>query len=163
MAGERLLNEAQCKAAKPRSVLYYLNDGGGLRLRVRPNGSRHWLFRYRVAGKEKTTSLGAYPQTSLKEARQKAWASKAIVSEGRDPVVVKRVAKTQNAAASQELFESVARAWLEHKSHSPPPNSAGRGQAIGRVLGISCKQNELVADLLQHVCANIWSRTGAAA
>lgn len=32
MAGERLLNEAQCKAAKPRSVLYYLNDGGGLSL-----------------------------------------------------------------------------------------------------------------------------------
>ena len=114
MAGEGILNEAQCKAAKARAVLYYLNDGGGLRLRVRPNGSRHWLFRYRVAGKEKTTSLGAYPQTSLKEARQKAWASKAIVSEGRDPVVVKRVAKTQNAAASQELFESVARAWLEH-------------------------------------------------
>ena len=114
MSGEKLLSEAQCKAAKPKEALYYLNDGGGLRLRIRPNGSRHWLFRYRIFGKEKSTSLGSYPQVSLKQARQKVWAARTIVAEGKDPVVVRRVAKTKNAAASQELFESVAAAWLRH-------------------------------------------------
>jgi len=110
MSGEKLLSEAQCKAAKPKEALYYLNDGGGLRLRIRPNGSRHWLFRYRIFGKEKSTSLGSYPQVSLKQARQKVWAARTIVAEGKDPVVVRRVAKTKNSAASQEVFESVAAA-----------------------------------------------------
>ena len=41
MAREKLLSEAKCKSAKPIDKLFYLNDGGGLRLRVRPNGSRH--------------------------------------------------------------------------------------------------------------------------
>jgi hypothetical protein len=31
MAGEKLLTEAKCKAAKPKQTIYYLNDGGGLR------------------------------------------------------------------------------------------------------------------------------------
>ena len=132
MAGEKLLNEAQCKAARSREALYYLNDGGGLRLRVRPNGSRHWLFRYRVASKEKTTSLGAYPQVSLKQARQKAWAARTIVAEGKDPVVVRRVAKTKNAAASQELFESVAAAWLRHNRETSSSHHYERNSGLIR-------------------------------
>jgi len=42
MAGEKILTDAQCKAAKPKQKIYYLNDGNGLRLRVSPNGSK-WL------------------------------------------------------------------------------------------------------------------------
>ena len=34
MAKEKLLTEANCKAAKASTKMYYLNDGGGLRLRV---------------------------------------------------------------------------------------------------------------------------------
>ena len=58
-----------------------------LRLRVQTNGSRNWLFRYKVGGKEKTAGLGAYPQVSLQEARKRALAAKGSVSEGQDPVV----------------------------------------------------------------------------
>ena len=57
MAKEKLLTEANCKAAKASTKMYYLNDGGGLRLRVQTNGSRNWLFRYKVGGKEKTAGL----------------------------------------------------------------------------------------------------------
>jgi len=35
MAKEKLLTEASCKAAKATAKMYYLNDGGGLRLRQR--------------------------------------------------------------------------------------------------------------------------------
>ena len=72
MAGEKLLTEAKCKAAKSKTKIYYLNDGGGLRLRIRPNGSRHWIYRFRIDKKEKSTSLGPYPQISLQIARVKA-------------------------------------------------------------------------------------------
>ena len=47
MAAEKMLTEASCKAAKPKNAVYYLNDGAGLRLRVRPDGSRTWVFRYK--------------------------------------------------------------------------------------------------------------------
>lgn len=40
MAGEKLLTDAQCKAAKPKEKIYYLNDGSGLRLRVSPLDTR---------------------------------------------------------------------------------------------------------------------------
>ena len=114
MAGEKLLSETLCKSAKPAEKLFYLNDGGGLRLRVRPNGSRHWIFRYRVGSKERSSSMGAYPQVSLKEARDKAAAARSQVKEGFDPVVAKRVLKVQNTNSTVSLFGSVAKDWLEH-------------------------------------------------
>ena len=40
MAGEKLLTDSRCKAAKRKEKIYYLNDGHGLRLRISPNGSR---------------------------------------------------------------------------------------------------------------------------
>jgi hypothetical protein len=30
MTGEKLLSETQCKNAKPKAKVYYLNDGAGL-------------------------------------------------------------------------------------------------------------------------------------
>ena len=65
MAAEKLLTEAACKAAKPKGKLFYLNDGAGLRLRVRPDGSRTWIFRYRLNGKEMSAGLGAYPTIGI--------------------------------------------------------------------------------------------------
>jgi hypothetical protein len=35
MAGEKLLTEYSCKAAKAKETIYYINDGTGLRQRQR--------------------------------------------------------------------------------------------------------------------------------
>jgi len=51
MAAEKLLSEAACKSAKAKSAIYYLNDGAGLRMRIRPDGSRTWIYRYRLDGR----------------------------------------------------------------------------------------------------------------
>ncbi len=59
---EKLLTDTKIKKAKPRDRQYYLSDGGGLRLRIKPSGSRSWLFRYQNAKKENTVSLGTYPR-----------------------------------------------------------------------------------------------------
>ena len=114
MAGEKLLSEANCKAAKATDKVYYLNDGGGLRLRVRPNGSRHWIYRYRLNGKERNISLGSYPQISLKAARARASETRALVIDGHDPVLVRRLEKTERVLAAESTFESVAKEWFEH-------------------------------------------------
>ena len=72
MAKEKLLTEANCKVAKAGTKMYYLNDGGDLRLRVQTNGSRNWLFRYKVGSKEKTAGLGAYPPSIPSRSAQKS-------------------------------------------------------------------------------------------
>ena len=41
------LTNTQIKQAKPKEKLYTLSDGGGLQLRIKPNGSKLGLFDYK--------------------------------------------------------------------------------------------------------------------
>lgn len=112
MGAEKLLTEAACKAAKSKTKLYYLNDGAGLRLRVRPDGSRSWVYRYRLANKEMTAGLGAYPVVSLQVARSKAIEAKQHVSKGDNPSTANRIAKANQIIKGEATFGAVARDWL---------------------------------------------------
>ena len=114
MAGEKLLTDAQCKAAKPKQKIYYLNDGNGLRLRVSPNGSKVWLLRYHLGGKEQTVSVGSYPTISLTIARAKANEGRQLVAANKDPVIAKRVKRTKQASADARTFGTTAKDYLAH-------------------------------------------------
>jgi hypothetical protein len=48
-----------------------LRDERGLCLEISPSGGRWWRFKYRIDGKEKLLSMGTYPDTSLKAARER--------------------------------------------------------------------------------------------
>lgn len=114
MAAEKILTEASCKAAKPRSELYYLNDGAGLRMRIRPNGSRTWIYRYRLDSKEMSTGLGAYPAASLLIARVKAQEARLSVEKGINPSTAKMIAKTEQISKGGNTFGLIAQEWLDH-------------------------------------------------
>jgi integrase len=114
MAAEKILTEAACKAAKARDCVYYLNDGAGLRLRIRPDGSRTWIFRYRLNGKEMSAGMGAYPTVTLQIARAKAYEARALAAEGRNISSAKKIAKATQSAKSGNTFGLIAREWLEH-------------------------------------------------
>ncbi|MGV4877283.1 Arm DNA-binding domain-containing protein [Acetobacter indonesiensis] len=64
-----MLTDTAIRKAKPQEKQYKLYDERGLHLLVRPNGSKLWHFKYRFDGKEKTLSIGVYPEVSLAEAR----------------------------------------------------------------------------------------------
>ena len=114
MAAEKLLSEAACKAAKSKATIYYLNDGAGLRMRIRPDGSRTWIYRYRLDGKEMSTGLGAYPTISLQIARANAQEARLEVSRGNNPSTTKRIAKTKQITKGSNTFGVIATEWLEH-------------------------------------------------
>jgi integrase len=114
MAAEKILTEASCKAAKPKNAIYYLNDGGGLRLRIKPNGSRSWIYRFRINGKENTNSLGTYPQVSLQIARTKLAEAKQHVVKGDNPTTANRIAKVNQIIKGDATFGAIARDWLAH-------------------------------------------------
>jgi hypothetical protein len=67
----KLLYETDVKNAKPRTNQYKMYDSDGLLLLVTPAGGRLWKLKYRWAGREKSLSLGAYPEISLSVARKR--------------------------------------------------------------------------------------------
>ncbi len=62
-------------------------------LLVNPNGSKYFRLKYRFAGKEKVLALGVYPDTSLKQARDKRDTAKKQLAEGIDPSNTRKEAK----------------------------------------------------------------------
>lgn len=81
-----LLTDRQIRNAKPIDKEYYLSDGSGLYLRIRPNGSKLWMLRYTGLDKrQKKKSLGKYPDVSLAVARQEALILRAGLAKGIDP------------------------------------------------------------------------------
>ncbi len=114
MAAEKILTEAACKGAKAKGTIYYLNDGAGLRLRVRPNGSRTWIFRYQLNGKEMAAGLGGYPAVTLQIARAKAQDARAHADNGQNISTAKKIARATRSAKSGNTFGLIAREWLEH-------------------------------------------------
>lgn len=104
------LSDTKIKQAKPQASNYKLYDANGLYLIVTKTGSKWWRLRSRSGGKEKTWSLGTYPTTSLKQARQKQAEMLAQIASGIDPGVARKA--VQQTAA--DTFEALAREFMEN-------------------------------------------------
>lgn len=55
------LSDAQLRALKPKEKPYKVSDFDGLYVTVTPSGSKLWHLKYRIGGREKRLSFGAYP------------------------------------------------------------------------------------------------------
>jgi hypothetical protein len=51
-------------------------------------GSKVWVLRYRITGREKTITLGHYPSLGLADARLAAADKRSLLAQGIDPVAV---------------------------------------------------------------------------
>ncbi|WP_260597844.1 tyrosine-type recombinase/integrase [Sphingomonas endolithica] len=117
-----MLTDAQCKAAKPREAAYKLVDSAQLFLHVTPAGGRHWRMNYtfgkNAAGKpaQKTLTFGPYPALTLLAARAKRDEAKAMIRDGRDPAVEKKITAKTRAIEGGNTFEIIARRWFELRS-----------------------------------------------
>jgi integrase len=108
-----MLTDTAIKRAAPREKDYKLADEKGLYLLVRPSGSRLWRHKYRVAGKERTSSYGPYPEVSLRQARDQRDATREILRAGRDPAIEARKAAASALTSTSHTFETLAREWHE--------------------------------------------------
>jgi len=81
------LTNTEVKQAKPKEKEYSLVDGDGLALRVKPNGSKLWIFNfYRPYTKKRTNmGFGTYPDVSLAGARRKREDARALLAKDIDP------------------------------------------------------------------------------
>lgn len=120
------LTEIQVRQAKPRDSLFGLSDGAGLRVLVKPNGTKAWQFTYRFNGKQKTLSMGLYPDVSLKKAREMHRDAKVLIAEGIDPAEHKQRVKRQQSQSGKQLFSVVAKEWWEHQKGTWTEDHANR-------------------------------------
>jgi integrase len=69
------------------------SDGGGLYLRVRPTGSRSWIYICMIDGKRREMGLGSELDVSLARAREKAAAARVAHLAGLNPITTRAKAK----------------------------------------------------------------------
>jgi hypothetical protein len=101
-----MLTDSLIRSAKPSQRPQKLSDSGGLHLLVAPNGGRYWRYSYRFNGKQKTLTLGVYPDVRLVQARARHQEARQQLANGVDPAAKKQAAGL--------IFEVVARQWYAH-------------------------------------------------
>ena len=101
-----------------------IKDGDGMTLIARPDGAGWWRLRYWLDSRENRLSLGTYPETGLRDARDKRDAARKLIAARQDPSDVRKANKAERtqqrgaqALADAGLpgpgsFEHVAREWL---------------------------------------------------
>jgi integrase len=92
MAKQRL-TDTTIRNLKPEPGKQYErwdSDVTGLGVRVSPQGTKSFVFVYRLGTRQRRMTVGQYPGLSLKEARSKAREYRQLVFQGRDPAEEKK-------------------------------------------------------------------------
>ena len=105
------LSATGVKNALPAEKSYKLADGGGLYLLVTTAGGKYWRYDYRFAGARKTLALGAYPDTSLKNAREQHAGARQMLADTLDPSAQKKLQKLHADIDAGNTFTAVADEW----------------------------------------------------
>jgi integrase len=111
------LSDTEVKKTKPRAKEFNLADGSGLYLRVRPNGTKVWLFNYSrpFTRQRANLSFGQYPDLSLAQAREKRKEALGLLAQDIDPQTHQAEQLRLRAEAEANTLEVVAGQWLETK------------------------------------------------
>jgi integrase len=97
------LTDTVIRGCKAKDKPYKLADEKGLFLLVQPSGGKLWRLKYRVLGVEKKLSLGAYPEVSLREVREKRDAARKHIAAGGDPAADKQRARDKLAVSFNDV------------------------------------------------------------
>lgn len=111
------LTNTEVKQAKPKEKVFTLSDGAGLQLRVKPNGTKLWLFDYQRPYTKKRTSLsfGSYPSLSLADARIKREEAKELLAKDIDPKEYRDEQNKLKELEHNNTLEFIAAKWLKTK------------------------------------------------
>ena len=99
------------KALKPKDKPYKKADDKGLYLLVNPDKSKWWRFKYRFEGKEKSLSLGVYPDVGLKQARDRRDEARRLLADGIDPSARRHATKAAKSENGVNTFQAIATQW----------------------------------------------------
>lgn len=107
--------------AAPKKGVTKVFDSGGLYIQVDSAGRKYWRYQYyRPSDKTKrdVLALGVYPEVSLREARLKRDAARALVFEGIDPKEADRQKKQDTTRQKKQRFHVSAWEWYNNRVNS---------------------------------------------
>ena len=120
------LTDVRIRQTAPSDKPQRLFDSRGLYLEVARTGAKLWRLKYRFGGKEKRLALGAYPDKSLRAARDARDAARDLLDAGIDPSAARQAEAAAEHAAVAHTFEVVTRQWHVMKSATWAPGHAKR-------------------------------------
>lgn len=101
-------------------------DGGGLWFHKREDGGAQWVLRVTINGRRREMGLGAFPEVSLKEAREASGRWRGVVREDLDPIK-ERERLRREAARKLHFLEDIAKdAFESRKAELKGDGVAGR-------------------------------------
>jgi integrase len=127
------LTATKIKNSKPQAKEYSLSDGQKLSLRIKPSGTKAWIFTYQRPFTKKRTNLGlgSYPEVSLADARKLRSEALEHLAKDIDPQEYKTEQRQMNELAHLNTLEHVAKQWHKVKATSV---SESYSQKIYRAL-----------------------------
>ena len=110
-------------------------DGGGLYLRVTPEGARNWVLRYMLDRRPRWMGLGPLALYGLQEARARALDARRKRHEGIDPIEARRAERARQRldAAKAITFKQCAEAYIDCA-----PRRMAKRQARCAMAGDAC-------------------------
>lgn len=90
-------------------------DGGGLWLQVADGGSKSWIFRFTIAGKQRAMGLGGLRTVDLAKARVLARECRSLLLDGKDPIEARKAVRLAEALqkARSMTFDQCATAYID--------------------------------------------------
>lgn len=107
-----MLTAAEIRRLKPGTKRYRRSAGGGLYLEVMPDGRMTWRVAYRVAGRQRVSTIGDYPDVTLPKARLRREAIRIDLEAGRDPEPAKRDAAPAEPRRQPGGWRVLCEEWL---------------------------------------------------
>jgi len=126
------------------------DDVAGFGIRLRPSGSKNWIYQYRIGTKQRRMLLGSVTAVPLPLARKNAGELEARVRLGQDPALDKENAKR----ASADTFGALGDKYLEARKPELRPRSY---KEVARHLTKHCKplQGQPVTAISQRAVADL--------
>jgi integrase len=151
------LSTTKINSLKPIEKAYAVSDGRGLHLLIKPNGSKLWEFNFvcPIEKKRKKTSLGLYPDVTLKHARDKRDEYRRLVANGINPIKYFQEIKQKEKNNSKGLFETVAKEWLALRKKELTPRSYQRVESLLLNDVVSHFKNKKIKDIEHHEVSKV--------
>ena len=109
------LSKRDFQSLKAKSTSYSVADGGGLNVKVLPDGRKTLFLMYRIGGRQRKLTFG---EISLSEARKQALSAKAKVTQGLAPQAELKLAEVQQMIFG-EFVEERYTPYLEANHTNP--------------------------------------------
>ena len=115
------LTDLQVKKIVPRNGRFEVSDGKGLSVRITPNGTKTWVFRYQFKERPRRMTLGNYPVVGLADARELHAKAMQDIQRGIDPgqEAKERKKKFKAEPTMKDIIDELWKKELKNKKSGP--------------------------------------------